>query len=334
MSKARAVGLVDVARLAKVSTATVSNALNRPEIVAQDTRERVLAASAQLGFIPSSAARSLRHGTSRIVGLVVPDITNPFYAAIADGVATAADAADYSVALCVTGDDPLRELRQVRLLTQQRAAGALVVPRSAPAERLNGLRDVGTHIVLVDRQFKQDVGCSVAIDDTYGGRLAAEHLIRGGARRLAMVNGPLSIEQCRDRLEGARAALREGGIAEESLVQYTVAQMTIESGERVAADLLRVRPEAVFCTNDQLATGVIRGLLAGGVNVPQDIAVVGYGDLSLATDGLLTLTTVAQPKEALGRAAVGRLIAEAADVAHLHTTTTFQPSLVVRASAP
>jgi LacI family transcriptional regulator len=333
-------GLVAVARLAGVSTATVSNVLNRPELVAPTTRERVHVALRELDYVPSGAAVALRTGTSRMIGLVVPDITNPFYAAIAEGVTAAADEARYGVALCVNHDDPARERRQFELLAQQRAVGALVVPLSAGASRLSTLRRVGTHLVLVDRIAERDDGCSVAIDDVLGGRLAVRHLLALRGPRIAIVNGPRTIEQCANRRAGARQELRRSGVDPAAMLELTVDEMTVDAG-RGAGRLLAASEgvDGVFCTNDQLATGVIRGLADGGTRVPDDVAVVGYGDLALATAGPLPLTTVSQPKELMGRTAVETLVREIRDQEvdgppHQHSATLFQPSLVVRDSAP
>lgn len=333
-------GLVAVARLAGVSTATVSNVLNRPELVAPPTRERVVAALRELDYVRSGAAVALRTGTSRLIGLVVPDITNPFYAAIAEGVTAAADDAGYGVALCVNHDDPARERRQFDLLAQQRAAGALVVPLSAGSSRLSTLRRVGTHLVLVDRIAERDDGCSVAIDDVLGGRLAVRHLLALRGPRIALVNGPRTIEQCANRRAGARQELRRSGVDPAGMAEHTVEEMTIEAGRRVGNHLAASGGvDGVFCTNDQLATGVIRGLADAGVQVPDDVVVVGYGDLALATEGPLPLTTVSQPKQLMGRTAVETLVREIEDqeeagLEHQHSATLFQPSLVVRDSAP
>ncbi|QNA93555.1 LacI family DNA-binding transcriptional regulator [Microbacterium sp. Se63.02b] len=143
---------IDVARLAGVSVGSVSTAINRPDLVSEAMRRRVQAAIDELGYVPNRSAATLRRGgASRVLGLIIPEVTNAFYAAIADAVVDAADQHNYAVSLCVTHEDPARERRHFELLAQQRAAGALVVPINPEAERLAMLRSIGTHIVLVDR---------------------------------------------------------------------------------------------------------------------------------------------------------------------------------------
>ena len=332
------IGFAAVAKLAGVSTATVSNALNRPEIVAPATRERVRAAIAALDFVPNRAAATLRQGTNRLVGLVIPDIVNPFYGALTRGVTEAAAEHGYTVALCVSHDDPDLELRHFGMLAEHRAAGVLVAPLSADFSRLEQLRRVGSHLVLMDRTAPTDSGCSVAIDDQQGGALAVRHLLDTRGAEIALVNGSHSIPQCEDRWLGARSALTEHGLDPDSLIEWTVDEMTIAAGRRAGFELAGrdARPSAVFCTNDQLALGVVRGLTEAGLRVPRDVAVVGYGDLALASESLVPLTSVDQPKDALGRAAFETLLAEvAADPeTHRHTSRILEPGLVVRDSAP
>lgn len=342
------IGFAAVARLAGVSNATVSNTLNRPEIVAPATRERVLAAIEALDFVPNRAAATLRQGTNRLIGLVIPDIANPFYSAITRGVTEAAAERGYTVALCVSHDDPDLELRHFEMLAEHRAAGALVAPLSADASRLAQLRRVGSRLVLMDRTAPAGTGCSVSIDDVHGGALAVAHLLGHGdparaavhdaSSTIALVNGDLAIPQCADRRAGARDAFTAAGLDPDGLREYTVEEMTVDAG-RAAGRAIAAQtphPTGVFCTNDQLALGVIRGLNDGGLAVPDEVSVVGYGDLALAADGRVPLTTVEQPKDELGRVAVEILLAElgADRSTHTHVSRTLQPHLVVRESAP
>jgi len=326
-------GTAAVARLAGVSTATVSNALHRPEKVLPATRQKVFDAIQQLEFVPNRAAAALRQGTSKLIGLVIPDIENSFYSSITRGVTEEAAKRGYTVALCVTNDDGDVELECFAQLAELRAAGALVVPRSADSTRLHRLEAVGTHLVFIDRA-EGDNACSVVIDDVTGGELAVKHLIDRHGPRIALVNGPTEIPQCADRREGALRALAESGLSAENCVEYSVDDMTIEAGYEIGESLGQHPPDGIFCTNDQLAVGVMRGLRSKGLDVPREVGVVGYGDLSLATDGVVQLTTIRQPKQELGRAAVSHLLAEISkpQSPHERVSVVFEPELVIRDS--
>lgn len=330
-STARPARIHDVAAAAGVSVATVSNVLNRPERVRPETAARVRAAVHELDYVANPAAAGLRNGRASSIGLVLPDVANSFYARIARGAADAAYAHGFSVVLCHSGDDPDREEASFALLADQRAAGAVVVPREAGPPRLARLRRRGIPLVLTDRSVPVAEGCSVAVDDVAGGRVAVDHLLDRGARDVLVVNGGRSIRQCLDRHQGARQAVR--GRREVTLREIAVAEMTVDAGSAVARGLATL-PDAVFCTNDFLAAGLVRGLAARGVRVPGDVAVVGYGDLDVARLAAVALTTVRQPVEELGRAAVELLLDEVeAPRDHAHEARVFAPNLVLRESA-
>jgi LacI family transcriptional regulator len=203
---------------------------------------------------------------------------------------------------------------------------------------LERLRRLGSHLVLVDRVVPEHIGCSTSIDDVSGGQLATQHLVSGStAPVLALVNGPSNIPQCANRRTGMSWAMKAAGI-ESELSEFVVAEMTLGAGVSVGQQIAELpsRPTGIFCTNDQLAAGVIRGLLQHGVDVPGDIAVVGYGNLTIADQGPIPLTTVEQPMYELGQVAVAKLLAEVADLdgTHRHSSTVFVPSMVIRQSAP
>ena len=317
-----------------MSVGSVSTAINRPEMVSNTMHRRVQAAIDELGYVPNRSASTLRRGgTSRLLGLMIPDITNAFYAAIADAVVDAADKHGYGVTLCVTHEDLARERRHFDLLAQQRAAGALVVPISVETERLAKLRSVGTHVVLVDRSAKSLDSCSVAVDDVRGGRLAVTHLLtasRGAG--ITLVNGPRSIIQCQDRWQGSMDALLAAGEPSSKLVEFTVEEMNVGAGVALARKIVESgAPLNIFCINDQLATGVLEGLFRLGITAPAGARVIGYGDLGL--DGRHALSTVGQPKHEMGESAVELLSEElTGGSGHVHTARIFQPYLIARES--
>lgn len=303
-------------------------------MVSPATRDRVMTAIQELDFVPNRAAATLRQGFNRLLGLVIPDVVNPFYAAIVDAVSDAADRNRYAVALCVSHDDPAKELRHFDTLAEQRAAGALVVPLTADSSRLSQLHMVGARLILVDRVADPAEGCSVSIDDINGGSLALTHLLACRGDGVTIVNGSRTIPQCEDRRTGARAALSAAGFDPDVLVEFEATEMTIETGVEIGRRIAASgAPRRIFCTNDQLAIGVIRGLASAGVSTPEQASVVGYGDLALSTEGTLPLTTVGQPKFEMGEAAVGKLLAELQEgAAHRHSSTIFEPHLISRGS--
>ncbi|SFR68599.1 transcriptional regulator, LacI family [Agromyces sp. CF514] len=336
MGRGQGIGLAEVARAAGVSTATVSNVLNRPEIVSPQTTARVLDAIRELDFVPNRAAATLRRGVNPLIALFVPEVANPFYSEIVGAVADEAAAHDFTIGLCVTHDDPEREVAFANSLAEQRAAAAIVVPITADAPRLSQLRRIGARLVLLDRMASSADGCSVGIDDVLGGRLAVRHLLDSGATEVTLVNGRHSIQQCADRHSGAVQALAERRFGAEALTEIVVDSMSVDAGRRVGLEIAgSAVPRAIFCANDQLAVGVIAGLRDGGVDVPGQAIVVGYGDQSLALDGPVPLTSVAQPTHHMGVEAVRCVFAEIHEgERHVHRAVQLSPELVVRDSAP
>ncbi len=331
------VSVKDVAAAASVSVGTVSNVLNRPEKVAPATVERVLAAIEDLGFVRNDAARQLRAGRSRSVGLVVLDVRNPFFTDMARGAETRAVEAGLTVLLGNSDEQAAREDAYLALFEEQRVHGVLVAPLGGDVSHLERLRDRGTPVVLVDRASSGDSFSSVAVDDVAGGEIAVRHLLETGRRRIAFVGGPLAIQQVADRLAGARRATAE--VPGATLEPVTTDALTVDQG-RTAGERLRdrpaaERPDAVFAANDLLALGVLQALMMhGSVRVPDDVALVGYDDIDFASAAVVPLSSVRQPATLIGYTAMDLLLAEAgagADGAGRQQVT-FQPELVVRDS--
>ncbi|MBB5436234.1 LacI family transcriptional regulator [Nocardiopsis composta] len=319
---------------AGVSLGTVSNVLNRPELVSERTRGRVQRSIEALGFIRNDSARQLRSGASRTVAYVLHDTANPFFTDVADGVQRTTDPAGLALYLCNSGEDADRQAFFLDLLEQQRVTGVLITPVDPDDPRIAALAARGTPVVLVDRPARGDL-CSVAVDDVLGGDIAAEHLLAAGHRRLAFVGGPLPLGQVADRLSGARRALQRTGGADLQVVE--TAALTIAEGRRAAEHIAALpaghRPTAVFCANDLLALGVLRQCAALGLRVPEDIALVGYDDIEFAEAAAVPLTSVRQPRRLLGRTAAELLLAEARDTGgHEHRRILYDPELIVRAS--
>jgi DNA-binding LacI/PurR family transcriptional regulator len=326
----------EVARRAGVSLGTVSNVLNRPDIVSPDTRKRVLDVIAELGYVRNDSARHLRAGRSRTVAIVVLDVSNPFFTDVVRGAESVVEEAGGMLVVCNSGEDQSREGRHLDLLEEQRVRGLLITPvDSNRQQRLERLVERGIPVVLVDRGAGQANRCSVAVDDVLGGRLAAQHLVECGHRRVTFVGGPFSITQVSDRHAGASAVLADHGGCELHVVETGSLSVTAgrEAAETICAQAPAVRPTAVFCANDLLALGVLQGLTTAGLRVPDDIAIVGYDDIDFAAAAAVPLTSIRQPREQLGRTAAQLLLEEADDDGrHGHRHVEFQPQLVVRRS--
>jgi LacI family transcriptional regulator len=335
-SLARNASVKDVAATAGVSLGTVSNVLNRPERVSAATRERVEKAMAELGFVRNESARQLRAGSSRTLAYVMLDAGNPFFTDVASGMDGAATDVGLSLVLTNSAQRAEREAAHLDLFQQQRVQGVLVTPVDPESAHLVSIRDRGTPVVIVDRTRADNTFCSVAVDDVLGGRLAVEHLIDRGHRRVAFVGGPLAIGQLRDRLLGARAAWSDAGLPADDLVNLETHAHDVaagrEAGQRLAGIPSSRRPTAAFCANDMTALGLLQQAISSGTRVPEELAIVGYDDIEFAGAAAVALTSVRQPRHELGRAAAALAIDEATNDEHEHEQVVFTPELVARES--
>ena len=331
-----AAGVKDVAAAAGVSLGTVSNVLNRPEMVSPATRAKVEAAMESLGFVRNESARQLRAGSSRILAYLMLDAGNPFFTDVARGVEEAARAAGLSVFLCNSNEDAGREADYLDLLEQQRVQGVLITPVDPDSARLSNLPARGTPVVVVDRSIDNGEHCSVAVDDVFGGEIALSHLLELGHERIAFVGGPNNIGQVTDRRAGARRALEKAGRSGEELVDLVTGALTVAegrgAGQRLAGLPAARRPTAAFCANDLLALGLLQQCVSLGLRVPDDLAIVGYDDIEFAAAAAVPLTSVRQPRQLLGRTAAELLLDESGNPDHEHQRVTFTPELVVRTS--
>ena len=330
------VSVKDVARRAGVSVGTVSNVMNHPDKVAAATVVRVQAAIDELGFIRNDAARQLRDGRSKTIGLVVLDVRNPFFTDMARGAEDRAAQAGLAVTLGNSDENTRREATYLDLFEQQRVHGILISPYADITERLHSLRRRGIPVVLVDRTSPDASFSSVSVDDIAGGTLAAEHLLAQGRRRIAFVGGPLEIRQFADRLAGARKAIARHPGAALEIVDTSAA--TVLEGRRAGAAIVAraesARPDAIFAANDLVSMGLLQALMMQGssVRVPDDIAIIGYDDIDFAAAAVVPLSSIRQPSALIGATAVQILLEEADDPSIAPRQVEFQPELVVRES--
>ena len=302
----------DVARAAGVSVGTVSTALNRPDLVPDETLERVLGAIDALGFEPAQAAHRLRAGTSRAVGLVIIDTTNPFFTTLARGAEDAVEDHGDLILMGNSDGQVSREHAYVDLFGRQHVRGVLIAPThheppdSAPLERL------GIPVVFLDRHDPEQACAAVFVDSVEGGRLAGEHLVDLGHRHVWFAGGPMSLKQVRDRLEGLREMLSAAG----GTVHFAATEaLTFIDGLDVARRFDPNAPDAptaIFGANDLVALGVLIGALDRGVRVPQDLSIIGYDDIEVVATASVPLTTVHQPAYDVGRQGADLLYARLA----------------------
>lgn len=339
MAPRNSVSMRDVAALAQVSVGTVSNVLNFPERVSDATRQRVQQAIDKLGWVPNESARQLRAGRSRSIGMVVMDIANPFFTDVARGAEELLYGEQYSVQIGNSDQDPGRELTLLQRFEQQRVGGVLFAPIADSAERVLQLRRRGIPVVIVDRVGTGSDFCAVGVDDLAGGRLAGQHLLDRGHRRLAFVGGPSSLAQVRDRRRGLELAVEQAGDGV-SLLAVTTPTLSLEAGVSSAGELAALptaeRPTAVFAANDLVAIGLLQGFVTAGLRVPDDMAIIGYDDIAFAAAAAVPLSSIRQPREDIGRKSAELLVAEieAADAGqpHRHESVRFTPQLVARRS--
>lgn len=328
----------DVARHAGVSAGTVSNVLNRPSYVNAETRKRVLDAIEELQFTPRSASRQFRPGRERTLGLALADMGNPFFVDVALGAEAAAKELGVGVVIVHNGEDLAREEQNLDLLVQQRVHGIMITPVDERNPRLEQLVERGVPLVYVDRISGDRPCCWLATDDLSGGRLAGEHLLESGHRRIGFVGDPAISRQVEQRRRGLHEVVAEAGLPESTVELFPTSSWKVRDGRTVGLGLVErapeARPTALFCANDMLALGVLQELVLHGVRVPEDIALVGFDDLDWASTSTVPLSSVRQPRELLGRTAVRMILDEIEQgAAHEHEHVSFAPELIVRDSS-
>lgn len=318
-----------------MSLGTVSNVLNHPELVAESTRSRVLGVIDSLGYVRAEGARQLRGWASRVLAVLVHDLANPFFTALASGVEQAAREADLGIMVCTGAHRPAEAARHLSLITSHRVRGAVLASGEGAGRTAAAFRRNAVPYVMADQNAPQPDSCSVGIDDMAGGHAAVRHLVERGHRSLVYVSGPDRLQQIRDRRRGALGALSESGIAATALRELPCPTLTVHAGRDAGHRVLGLpdRPTAVFCANDLLALGVLQALYEAGLRVPDDIAVIGYDDIDFAASAVVPLTSVRRPAVAMGWQA-GRLLLEdtAGGSPHEHAHVVLQPELVVRRS--
>lgn len=327
------VGIREVAALAGVAVGTVSHYLNHPDKVSAERAERIRSAIDALGFVPNNAGRQLRLGRSSAIAYLAPDVSNPYFAEIAEAVELRSAERGVSAFIANSHRSREREDAYLRFFEQNQVLGLLVSSHLPIEDRLAHVRRRGTPSVLVGQAATSPEQASISLDDVEGGRLATQHLVDLGRRSIAFVGGPIGIKQVADRLTGANAVAGAAGASLEIIDQP---DRTIrggrEIGRRLAERPVERRPDAVFAVNDLLALGILQELVRAGVRVPHDIALIGYDDIEYGEVSLIPLSTIRGRHGQFGEATVDLLFGEIEGRADGDRHPAFVPELVVRES--
>ncbi|WP_342754520.1 ribose operon transcriptional repressor RbsR [Pantoea sp. MBD-2R] len=324
----------DVARLAGVSTSTVSHVINNNRFVSEAVREKVTTAIGNLNYAPSALARSLKLKQTRTIGMLLTASSNPFYSEVVRGVERSCYERGYSLVLCNTEGDEARMNRSLETLLQKRVDGLLIMCTEShlpSADILNRYPSVPS--VMMD-WAPFDGGSDIIQDNSLlGGEMATRYLISRGYRRIACITGPQDKTPARLRLNGYLQAMNNADLP--VLPGYVVTgDFKFQGGFNAMNQLLAInpQPEAVFTSNDAMAVGVYHALYQAGLSVPQDIAVIGYDDIELARYMTPPLTTIHQPKDDLGELAIDTLIHRLAAPGGSQQLLVLTPELIERGS--
>lgn len=324
----------DVARSAGVSTATVSRVLSAPEVVAEPTRRKVMAAVERLGYAPNVAAKSLRTLRTEKILVTVPDISNPFFSQVIRGVEEAASAAGYSVLLGDTRHEEAREEQYATMLRRKEADGLIFLGHRLPETLAEMIAAMGPRAPIVNGcEFTPDLGVpSAHIDNERAAAEAMDHLYGLGHRRVGVITGPLASPISRDRLSGARAAAARHGQSDRLMA--ATGDFSIESGLTRTLALLDAPapPTAVFCFSDEMAMGALEAFRRRGLRCPAEVSLIGFDDIRYAQHLDPPLTTVSQPMDRIGHEVVRLLLDVLSGRAETVRHVTLPHRLVVRSS--
>lgn len=325
------VTIKDVAQVAGVSPSTVSRALNDSPLVREETKARIRQIAAALGYERNELARGLVKGSSGVLGLLVPDITNPFFAEITKGVEEVAHQRGFGVVLCTTEGEPAREEAYLRVLRRKRVDGLIIASVTLDDPYLQELQRFQIPFVLVSRLAEKAEAPYVVVDDRKGGRLAVEHLVDLGHKNVGFIGGPANVHSSRDRMEAYRAVLEERDLPFRR--KWAVfASFTQQAGFTVGKRILsqKDRPTAIFAANDLIALGVMQAVEALGLQIPEDLSLVGYNNIAYAALPRIQLTTVAQPMKRMGKIAAKFVLDVLEGKRETPLSLRLAPTLVIR----
>jgi DNA-binding LacI/PurR family transcriptional regulator len=324
----------EVAKLAGVSVATVSRVLNNNPDVSPELRSRVLQAVEKLNYKRNRVARSLRAKTSLIIGLLISDIQNPFFTSVVRGVEDVAYAHGYTLLLCNSDEDSAKERLYIDIMLAERVAGVIISPVAEVDNYSSVLLQAGVPIVAMDRRMRDLEVDTVVVNNVEGVYQAVGYLIEQGHRRIGFIGGPTRTTTGRERQEGYQRALTEHGIElDQGLIQ--IGDFKQDSGYQMACKLLEMDdpPTAIFAANNLMTLGALNAIHQKGLNIPRDVAIVGFDDMPWAPSLAPPLTAVAQPTYELGCTAADFLLSRIADPERPVEQICLRTTLVIRESS-
>ena len=325
----------DVAKHASVSISTVSHVVNGTRFVGAEATERVHQAIKELSYIPSSVARSLKSQNTRTLGMLVPNCSNPYFSEIMRSIEERCFELGYNLILCNTYDKPERQTQYLKILSEKRVDGLILITASPPDQWKLPLK-LNIPVVLVDREVGNPMCDLVETAHAYGAQLATQHLIDLNHQHIACIAGPIELSSSTQRIHGWQTALAQAKLKPSLLLH---SDFTSQGGYEAMLQLLERRktlnptkPSAVLICNDLMAIGAVRAVHEQGLQVPQDLSIVGFDDIELARFTSPPLTTVRQPKQQMGAQAVDLVIERISGLRTTTKTILLKPELCVRAS--
>ncbi len=321
----------DVAKQAQVSVGTVSNVLNRPATVSEETRLRVRNAIDMLGFIPNSQMKSSNR-EPKVIGLILPLSDNPFYTELAQGIEDAVSKAGLRVLTGYSREDEAIELHLLTAMVDAGFKGVIITPVGPRNQVFEKFIEQNIKVGFFSQTDDQPEQCSVSIDQVHGGYIGLQYLHSLGHKNVLWISGPAHHHQSNQRFVGISMAAQDLGV---ELQVLSSPSLDFISGEQIAPEILTLkrRPDAIFAGNDALALGITNYLLKEGVRVPDDISILGFDNVTYAESAIVPLSTVSQTPYKLGYTMGEQMVAELnADESHLHQHVVFQPQIVERAS--
>ena len=321
----------DVAKHAQVSVGTVSNVLNRPSQVSEETRARVRNSIDMLGFVPNALMKSNAR-EPKVIGLILPLSDNPFYEELAQGIEDAVAKVGLRVLTGYSREDEAIELQLLTAMVDAGFKGVIVTPVGPRNQVFDKFIDNNIRVGFISQTDEEPEQCSVSIDQVRGGYIGLEYLYNLGHRNILWVSGPKHHHQSNQRYVGILAAVQEFGATVQVMNSPS---LDFISGEQIAPQILArgPLPDAIFAGNDAIALGIINFLLKEGYKVPEDVSVLGFDNVAYAESALVPLTTVSQTPYQLGFTMGEQMVSELkADESHLHQHVVFQPQIVERAS--